>query len=135
MLPAAEIRQCSYSDAQASERALDGVDVLFMVSAAEEEGRSLEVIDLRSLSPVDFDALQASVERTGRMVIAHEAPTFGGLGGEIAARLMERSFLHLEAPILRVGGFHLPYPVARMEEHYLPDIDRILESLDRALAY
>ncbi|SFV21756.1 alpha-ketoacid dehydrogenase subunit beta [Micrococcus terreus] len=108
---------------------------LAAAQAAEEDGRSLEVIDLRSLSPVDFDALQASVERTGRMVIAHEAPTFGGLGGEIAARLMERSFLHLEAPILRVGGFHLPYPPSRVEEHYLPDLDRILDAVDRLFTY
>lgn len=108
---------------------------LAAANAAAEDGRSVEVVDLRSLSPVDFDALQASVEKTGRMVIAHEAPTFGGLGGEIAARLMERSFLHLEAPILRVGGFHLPYPPSRVEEQYLPDLDRILDAVDRTFAY
>ncbi|MCY1158777.1 MAG: alpha-ketoacid dehydrogenase subunit beta [Citricoccus sp.] len=108
---------------------------LAAANAAAEDGRSIEVIDLRSLSPVDFDALQASVEKTGRMVVTHEAPTFGGLGGEIAARLMERSFLHLEAPILRVGGFHLPYPPSRVEEQYLPDLDRILDAVDRTFAY
>jgi pyruvate dehydrogenase E1 component beta subunit len=95
----------------------------------------VEVIDLRSISPIDFDTVTASVEKTGRLIVAHEAPTFGGIGGEIAARISERCFYALEAPALRVGGFHMPYPVARVEEHYLPDIDRILEALDRALAY
>ncbi|MBG0740799.1 alpha-ketoacid dehydrogenase subunit beta [Paeniglutamicibacter antarcticus] len=108
---------------------------LAAAEAAEQEGHSVEVIDLRSISPIDFDAVTASVEKTGRLIVAHEAPTFGGLGGEIAARISERCFYALEAPALRVGGFHMPYPVARVEEHYLPDIDRILEALDRALAY
>jgi 2-oxoisovalerate dehydrogenase E1 component beta subunit len=103
--------------------------------AAEEDGRSVEVIDLRSISPIDFDTVTESVTRTGRLIVAHEAPTFGGIGGEIAARISERAFLSLEAPVIRVGGFHMPYPVARVEEHYLPDIDRILEALDRAFAY
>jgi 2-oxoisovalerate dehydrogenase E1 component beta subunit len=108
---------------------------LAAANAAAEDGHSVEVIDLRSISPIDFDTVTASVQKTGRLVIAHEAPTFGGIGGEIAARVSERAFLSLEAPVLRVGGFHMPYPVARVEEHYLPDIDRILDSLDRALAY
>ncbi|WP_434616199.1 alpha-ketoacid dehydrogenase subunit beta [Arthrobacter sp. A5] len=108
---------------------------LAAADTAAEEGHSVEVIDLRSISPIDFDAVTASVEKTGRLIIAHEAPTFGGLGGEIAARISERCFYALEAPALRVGGFHMAYPVARVEEHYLPDIDRILEALDRALAY
>ncbi len=108
---------------------------LAAAEAAAQEGHSVEVIDLRSISPIDFDAVTASVEKTGRLIVAHEAPTFGGLGGEIAARISERCFYALEAPALRVGGFHMPYPVARVEEHYLPDIDRILEALDRALAY
>lgn len=103
--------------------------------AAEDDGRSVEVLDLRSLSPVDFDAVTASVEKTGRLLIAHEAPTFGGLGGEIAARISERVFYSLQSPVIRIGGFHLPYPVARAEEQYLPDIDRVLEALDRSLAY
>jgi 2-oxoisovalerate dehydrogenase E1 component beta subunit len=108
---------------------------LAAADAAAEDGSSVEVIDLRSLSPIDFDTVTASVQKTGRLLIAHEAPTFGGLGGEIAARITERCFYALEAPALRVGGFHMPYPVARVEEHYLPDIDRVLEALDRALAY
>ncbi|MFP3580162.1 alpha-ketoacid dehydrogenase subunit beta [Arthrobacter sp. fls2-241-R2A-200] len=108
---------------------------LAAANAAEEDGRSVEVIDLRSISPVDFDTVEASVKKTGRLIVAHEAPTFGGIGGEIAARISERAFLHLEAPVIRVGGFHMPYPVAKVEEDYLPDIDKILEALDRSLAY
>ena len=108
---------------------------LAAAQAAEEDGRSVEVIDLRSLSPIDFDTVEDSVRRTGRLVVAHEAPTFGGLGGEIAARLTERAFYSLEAPVLRVGAFHLPYPVAAVEDRYVPDLDRILEALDRSFAY
>ncbi|MDQ4503495.1 transketolase C-terminal domain-containing protein [Sinomonas sp. ASV322] len=108
---------------------------LAAAAAAAEDGRSVEVVDLRSLSPIDFDTVTASAEKTGRLVVAHEAPTFGGLGGEIAARVSERAFLSLEAPVIRVGGFHMPYPVAKVEGQYLPDIDRILEALDRAFAY
>jgi 2-oxoisovalerate dehydrogenase E1 component beta subunit len=108
---------------------------LAAAQAAEEDGTSVEVIDLRSISPIDFDTVTASVQKTGRLIVAHEAPTFGGIGGEIAARVSERAFLSLEAPVLRVGGFHMPYPVAKVEEHYVPDIDRILEALDRSLAY
>jgi 2-oxoisovalerate dehydrogenase E1 component beta subunit len=103
--------------------------------AAEEEGHSLEVIDLRSISPIDFDTITESVKKTGRLVIAHEAPVFFGSGAEVAARITERCFYHLEAPVLRVGGFHSPYPPARLEEEYLPGLDRVLDGVDRALAY
>ena len=75
------------------------------------------------------------MEKTGRLIVTHEAPTFGGIGGEIAARITERAFLSLEAPVIRVGGFHMPYPVAKVEEQYLPDIDKVLEALDRSFAY
>jgi 2-oxoisovalerate dehydrogenase E1 component beta subunit len=102
--------------------------------AAREEGRSVEVIDLRSLSPLDMETIAASVTRTGRCVIAHEAPVYAGLGGEIAARVTERCFYHLEAPVLRVGGFSAPYPPSRLEDHYLPDLDRILDAVDRTFA-
>ncbi|WNI16728.1 alpha-ketoacid dehydrogenase subunit beta [Actinacidiphila sp. ITFR-21] len=104
-------------------------------AAAANEGRDLEVLDLRSLSPIDFDTIQASVEKTRRLVVVHEAPVFYGAGGEIAARITERSFYHLEAPVLRVGGFHVPYPPARLEDEYLPGLDRVLDSVDRALAF
>ncbi|ROR43274.1 alpha-ketoacid dehydrogenase subunit beta [Kitasatospora cineracea] len=103
--------------------------------AAEEDGRRLEVVDLRSLSPVDFATVEESVKRTGRGIVVHEAPVFLGLGAELAARLTERCFYHLEAPILRVGGYHAPYPPSRVEETYLPDLDRVLDAVDRALAF
>ncbi|MGH3898994.1 MAG: alpha-ketoacid dehydrogenase subunit beta [Pseudonocardiaceae bacterium] len=103
--------------------------------AAEDEGRHLEVIDVRSLSPLDFDTIQESVEKIGRLVVVHEAPVFMGAGAEIAARITERCYYTLEAPVLRVGGFHSPYPPARLEEGYLPSLDRVLHTVDRALAY
>ncbi|HYN75570.1 MAG TPA: alpha-ketoacid dehydrogenase subunit beta [Candidatus Limnocylindria bacterium] len=102
-------------------------------AAAEGEGRDLEVLDLRSLSPLDLDLVCASVERTGRLVVVHEAPVWLGMGAEIAARVQERCFYSLEAPVLRVGGFHTPYPPSRIEEHYLPDLDRVLDAVDRAM--
>ena len=104
-------------------------------AAAEPEGTSLEVVDLRTLSPLDLETLEASVQRTRRLVVVHEAPMFLGLGAEIAARITERCFYALEAPVLRVGGFHAPYPASRLEEEYLPDLDRVLDAVDRALAY
>ncbi|QSE92024.1 alpha-ketoacid dehydrogenase subunit beta [Rhodococcus pseudokoreensis] len=98
---------------------------------AAGEGRSVEVIDLRSISPLDVDTVAASVQRTGRLVITHEAPVFLGIGAEIAARIGERCFYHLEAPVARVGGFTVPYPPAKLEQHFLPDVDRILDAVDR----
>ncbi len=103
--------------------------------AASDEGKSIEVIDLRSLSPLDMETITASVSRTGRCVVAHEAPVYAGLGAEIAARVTEQCFYDLEAPVLRVGGFATPYPVARLEDHYLPDLDRILDAVDRSFAF
>ncbi|BFV58006.1 alpha-ketoacid dehydrogenase subunit beta [Kitasatospora sp. CMC57] len=104
-------------------------------AAAEEDGRRLEVVDLRSISPIDFATVEESVKRTGRAIVVHEAPVFMGLGAELAARITERCFYHLEAPVLRVGGYHAPYPPSRVEESYLPDLDRVLDAVDRALAF
>jgi 2-oxoisovalerate dehydrogenase E1 component beta subunit len=104
-------------------------------TAAVEDGLELEVIDLRSLSPLDLDTVCASVERTGRCVVVHEAPTFVGLGAEVASAVTERCFYHLQAPVLRVGGFNMPYPPAKFEGQYLPDLDRVLDAVDRALAF
>ena len=103
--------------------------------AAAEDGLKLEVVDLRSLSPVDFDALEQSVRRTGRAVVVHEAPVFLGMGAELAARITERCFYSLEAPVLRVGGYFAPYPPSRVEDAFLPDLDRVLDSVDRAMAF
>jgi 2-oxoisovalerate dehydrogenase E1 component beta subunit len=103
--------------------------------AAREDGRSLEVIDVRSLSPLDTETIVASVRRTGRCVVVHEAPVTGGIGAEIAARVTQECFYQLEAPVLRVGGFSTPYPPSRLEEHFLPDLDRVLDAVDRAFAF
>jgi 2-oxoisovalerate dehydrogenase E1 component beta subunit len=104
-------------------------------AAAEEEGKSIEVVDLRSLSPLDMPTVRASVEKTGRAVVVHEAPVFLGMGAEVAARVTEQCFYSLEAPVMRVGGFDTPYPPSRLEEDYLPDLDRILDAVDRSLAF
>jgi pyruvate dehydrogenase E1 component beta subunit len=104
-------------------------------TAAAEEGKNLEVIDVRSLSPLDLPTLQESVRKTGRLVVVHEAPVFLGMGAEIAARISETCFFSLEAPVMRVGGFDTPYPPSRLEEDFLPDLDRILDAVDRSLAY
>jgi 2-oxoisovalerate dehydrogenase E1 component beta subunit len=104
-------------------------------NAAAEEGNQVEVIDLRTLSPLDMEPVYASVRRTGRAVVVHEAPVNLGLGSEIAARVTEECFYSLEAPVMRVGGFDTPYPPSRVEEEYLPDLDRVLDTVDRALAY
>ncbi|MDQ1075131.1 2-oxoisovalerate dehydrogenase E1 component beta subunit [Microbacterium testaceum] len=109
--------------------------LLQAAALAESEGTSCEVIDLRSLSPVDYGPLLDSIRRTGRMVYAQEAPGFTSLGSEIAATVMEKAFFALEAPVLRVSGFDVPFPPAKLEGTYLPDADRILEAVDRSLAY
>ena len=103
--------------------------------AARQDGRNIEVIDLRSLSPLDMAVVGESVRRTGRCVVAHEAPVFAGLGAEIAARVTEECFYSLEAPVLRVGGFSTPYPPSRLEDHYLPDLDRVLDAVDRTFGF
>lgn len=103
--------------------------------AAEAEGLSLEVIDLRSLAPLDSETVLASVHKTHRAIVVHEAPVFGGFGAEIAARISHDAFDFLEAPVERVAGLNIPYPPSRYEKLYLPDVDRILEAADRAVAY
>ena len=103
-------------------------------AAAAEDGTDLEVIDLRSISPLDVATVAESVRRTGRLVVVQEAPVFYGAGAELAARVQEACFYSLEAPVKRVGGFHLPYPAARVEEHYLPTVDRVLDAVEQSLA-
>ncbi|HEY2044519.1 MAG TPA: alpha-ketoacid dehydrogenase subunit beta [Jatrophihabitans sp.] len=103
--------------------------------AAAGDGHELEVIDLRSLSPIDTATVVQSVQKTGRLVVVHEASVSNGMGAEIAARVQEKAFYSLEAPVLRVGGFDTPYPASRVEEEWLPDVDRILDAVDRTLAY
>lgn len=102
---------------------------------AQGEGISLELIDLRSLSPIDYDTILESVRRTGRAVVAQEAPGNVSVGSEIAATIAEKAFYVMEAPVVRVSGFNTPFPPARLESVYLPDADRILDAVDRSLAY
>ncbi|WP_372449683.1 alpha-ketoacid dehydrogenase subunit beta [Microbacterium flavum] len=109
--------------------------LLQAAALAESEGTSCEVVDVRSLSPIDYGPILDSVRRTGRMVYAQEAPGNLSVGSEIAATVMERAFFALEAPVLRVSGFDVPFPPAKLEGTYLPDADRLLEAVDRALAY
>jgi len=104
-------------------------------TVAATEDRELEVFDLRSLSPLDLGPVFDSVRRTGRLVVVHEAPGNLGLGAEVAARVTEECFYSLEAPVLRVTGFDTPYPASRLEEEYLPDLDRVLDAVDRAFGW
>jgi 2-oxoisovalerate dehydrogenase E1 component beta subunit len=104
-------------------------------ASRDDGGPSIEVVDLRSLSPLDSDTVVASARKTGRVVVAHEAQTFLGLGAELAAQVQQECFYHLEAPVLRVGGYNIPYPPSRHEEVFLPDLDRVLDAVDRSLAY
>jgi 2-oxoisovalerate dehydrogenase E1 component beta subunit len=103
--------------------------------AAAADGVGVEVVDLRSLSPLDMDTVAASVSSTGRCIVVHEAPVFLGVGAEVAARVTERCFYELQAPVLRVGGFHAPYPPSRIEQQFLPDLDRVLDAVDRAMEF
>ncbi|MGH9105225.1 MAG: alpha-ketoacid dehydrogenase subunit beta [Acidimicrobiales bacterium] len=111
-----------------------GATVDLALEAAEagsEAGYSIEVVELRSLAPLDAEGVAASVRRTGRAVVVHEASTFAGYGAEVAARLSELCFHHLLAPILRVGGLDVPYPPPSLEKYYLPSVDRVLDAVDR----
>lgn len=102
--------------------------------AAAELGWSVEVVDLRTLNPLDFDTIADSVRRTGRCVVMHEGPRTLGFGAELAARLSEELFYDLEAPVLRATGFDTPYPPARLEKLWLPGVDRLLDCIEKAMA-
>ncbi|GHD44229.1 pyruvate dehydrogenase E1 component beta subunit [Mycetocola manganoxydans] len=115
-----------------------GAMVSVLLQAAElaaADGISLEVVDLRSISPIDYEPLLESVRKTGRLIVAQEASGNVSVGSEIAATVAERAFYSLEAPVLRVSGFDVPFPPAKLEKLFLPDADRVLEAVDRALAY
>jgi pyruvate dehydrogenase E1 component beta subunit len=111
------------------------VQTALEAAAAAEGHWSLEVLDLRSLAPLDTAAIIDSVTRTGRAVVVHEASRTLGMGAEIAARIQELAFFSLEAPVLRATGFDTPYPPAKVEEFWLPDVDRILETVERSFTY
>ncbi|HEX6256279.1 MAG TPA: alpha-ketoacid dehydrogenase subunit beta [Euzebyales bacterium] len=103
--------------------------------AAAEEGWDLQVVDVRTLVPLDIATIAAAVEQTGHAIVVHEASVFGGMGAEIAAEVVEQAFWTLEAPVLRVGGFDIPYPPAQLEHYHLPDVDRVLDAVERSLSY
>ncbi|RFA13664.1 alpha-ketoacid dehydrogenase subunit beta [Subtercola boreus] len=108
---------------------------LAAAAAAHEDGYSVGVLDLRSLSPLDLPTLLDEAKRSGRVVVVHEASTFGGIGAEIAATITEHCFTDLKSPVLRVGGYNMPYPPAGVENQFLPDIDRVLVAIDRSLSF
>lgn len=115
-----------------------GPQVSTALAAAEagtEDGYDLQVLDIRGLSPLDMGAIADAVKTTGRAIIIHEASTFAGFGAEISAGLMEQAFLSLEAPVQRVGGYHMPYPPSRLEHDYLPSVDRVLDAVDETFTY
>ncbi len=108
---------------------------LAAAEAGEEDGYDLQVLDIRGLSPLAMSTITDAVKATGRAIIVHEASTFAGFGAEISAGLMEQAFLSLEAPVQRVGGYHMPYPPSRLEHDYLPSIDRVLDAVDETFTY
>ena len=112
-----------------------GAAVIQCMNAIEQSGRSIELIDLRTISPIDMDTVAHSVRKTGRCVVVHEAPKTCGLGAEIAAGVMEHCFLHLEAPVQRVCGFDTLMPYYKLELEYLPDAERISKAINEAMAY
>ena len=108
---------------------------LAAAEAAAEDGYSIGVVDLRTISPLDLETLKRCAESTGHLVVVHEASTFLGIGAEIAAAVTETCFYALEAPVLRVGAYNLPYPPAKVEDEFLPDVDRILDAIDTSLKF
>jgi len=112
-----------------------GASVIQCMNAIEKSSRSIELIDLRTISPLDMPTITRSVEKTGRVVIVHEAPRTAGLGAEIATAIMEQCFLHLEAPVQRVTGFDTIMPYYKLELDYLPDADRIGKAIEEVSAY
>ncbi len=104
-------------------------------TALAEDGIECSVLDLRSLVPLDVEAIADRVRATGRAVVVHEAPLTLGMGAEIVARIVEEAFDHLEAPVLRVTGPDVPYPPASLEQHYLPSVERIGDAVRKVVAY
>ena len=112
-----------------------GASVVQCMQAIEKSGKSVELIDLRTIYPFDIEAIEASVRKTGRCVVVHEAPLTCGFGSEIAARIMEKCFLELEAPVQRVAGFDTTMPYYKLELDYLPDANRVTRAIEDCLAY
>jgi len=112
-----------------------GATVVQCMNAIEQSGRDIELIDLRTINPLDMETVAASACKTGRVVIAHEAPMTCGVGAELSARIMEQCFLHLEAPVQRVAGFDTLMPYYKLELEYLPDAERIGKAIAETAAY
>ncbi len=112
-----------------------GASVVQCMQAIEKSGRSIELVDLRTIYPFDVEAVETSVRKTGRCVVVHEAPLTCGLGSEISARIMEKCFLHLEAPVQRVAGFDTIMPYYKLELEYMPDANRVVRAINDTLAY
>ncbi|MHC4416814.1 MAG: alpha-ketoacid dehydrogenase subunit beta [Planctomycetota bacterium] len=112
-----------------------GAAVVQCMNAIEKSNRSIELIDLRTIDPMDTETIINSVKKTGRAVIVHEAPRTCGLGAEIASRIMEYAFLHLEAPVQRVTGFDTLMPYFKLELEYLPEEPRISKAIEEAAVY
>jgi pyruvate dehydrogenase E1 component beta subunit len=123
--------------------ALEGTDVTLITWGAmlqpalqaaalmEKNGTSAEVLDLRTLSPLDTDAIIESVQKTHRAVVVHEAPTSCGVGAEVVARINEKALVHLEAPVERVAGFDTVMPLPKLEKYYLVNAERVIEAVNR----
>jgi 2-oxoisovalerate dehydrogenase E1 component beta subunit len=109
--------------------------VLTAAEVAAHDGLDLGVIDLRSLSPLDLGPVLEAARRTGHVVVVSEAPPSASIASDVAAQISEQAFYSLEAPVLRVGGFDTPYPASKLDAHYLPDIDRVLDAVDRSLGF
>ena len=112
-----------------------GAPIVQCMNAIEKSGRSIELIDLRTIYPFDMDTVRESVAKTGRAVIVHEAPRTAGFGAEIASRIMEECFLHLEAPVQRVTGFDTIMPYYKLELDYLPEAHRVEKAIAEVMAY
>jgi pyruvate dehydrogenase E1 component beta subunit len=109
--------------------------ILRAADTAQGEGVSVEVIDARSLSPLDIDVMVTSVEKTGRLIAVQESPHTASVGSEIVAEVSQRAFYSMRAPGLRVSGYHVPYPPTRLEDDYRPTVDRILDAVDRVMEF
>ena len=109
--------------------------ILRAADTAATEGVSIEVIDARSISPLDLGPMVKSVEKTGRFITVQEAPHLASIGSEIVAELTQRCFYSLRAPGIRVSGYHIPYPPTRIEEDYRPTVDRVLDAVDRVMGF
>ncbi len=112
-----------------------GASVLQCMQSIEKSSRSIELIDLRTIFPMDLEAIETSVKKTGRCVVVHEAPRTGGMGAEVAAQIMERCFLYLEAPVQRVTGFDTIMPYYKLELNYMPDASRITGAIEDLFAF